>query len=468
MRNAPTFAPRARLARPTPLASFSLAALIALLSQGCSHAVASPDPGASATAAPQAAPSEGAPARPVDVYKVPIGGLPSIGNPDALVTIVEFTDYECPFCQRAEQTMTRLRTTYGDAIRVVVAERPLPFHERARPAAIAAIAADAQGKFEAMHTRLFAPGGSLAESAIGVAAKESVLDLARFEADRNAAPLAPSEQLADHLGVKGTPTFFIGGRRVVGAQPYETFRDVVEQRLAAARSLVASGVRARDVYAALTANGADHVEDAKEARDAKDDGPGCHKNCNDGADEKPTGDTVEPVPVDGAPARGADARRAAITIVAFSDFECPFCAKAETTLRALEDAHPGDVRLVFKNLPLPFHDHARLAARGALAAQAQGRFWEFHDRLFARSGTSLDRAGLLKIAADLGLDPARFGRDLDDPKIEERIARDEADAKALGVNGTPTFFVNGRRVAGAQPQAAFEAMIAKSRPGVTL
>jgi protein-disulfide isomerase len=446
----------------TPLASFSLAALLALLTAGCSHAVASTDPGGSAGAAPQAAP--GAAAHATEVYKVPVGGLPSIGNPDALVTIVEFTDYECPFCQRAEQTMTRLRATYGDAIRFVVAERPLPFHERARPAAIAAIAADAQGKFEAMHTRLFAPGGSLAEGAIAVAAKESGLDLARFETDRNAAPLGPSEQLADHLGVKGTPTFFISGRRVVGAQPYETFRDVVEERLTSARALVASGVRARDVYAALTANGADHIaEDAKDAKDGKDDGPGCHKNCNDGAEEKPTSDTVEAVPVDGAPARGADARRAPITIVTFSDFECPFSAKAETTLHALEEAHPRDIRFVFKNLPLPFHEHARLAARGALAADAQGRFWEFHDRLFARSGTSLDRAGLLKVAADLGLDTARFGRDLDDPKIEERIARDEADAKALGVNGTPTFFVNGRRVAGAQPQAAFEASIAKSR-----
>jgi predicted DsbA family dithiol-disulfide isomerase len=83
--------------------------------------------------------------------------------------------------------------------------------------------------------------------------------------------------------------------------------------------------------------------------------------------------------------------------------------------------------------------------------------------LFARAGSSLDRALLLRIAADLNLDTARFGRDLDDPKIEERVARDEADAKALDVTGTPTFFVNGRRVVGAQPQAAFEAAIAKSR-----
>lgn len=447
----------------------SIASLaLALFLHGCSHAAStgtSTDPGGTTTAA-QAAPNAEAPAHPLEVYKVPIGGLPAMGNPDALVTIVEFTDYECPFCQRAEQTMTRLRAAYGDTLRVVVAERPLPFHERARPAAIAAIAADAQGKFEAMHTRLFAPGASLAETSIVGTAREAGLDLARFENDRNAAPLAPSEQLADQLGVKGTPTFFIGGRRVVGAQPYETFRDVVEERLAAARSLVASGVRPRDVYAALTANGAERVaEDTKEGKDAKDDAPGCNKNCNekncnDGAEEKPTSDVAEPVPVDGSPVRGA--RQASITVVTFGDFECPFSAKAEGTLHALEEAHPGEVRFVFKNLPLPFHEHARLAARGALAADGQGRFWEFHDRLFARPGTALDRSGLIKIATDLGLDAARFARDLDDPKIEERIARDEADAKALGVNGTPTFFVNGRRIPGAQPQAAFEAAIAKS------
>ncbi|MGO8998713.1 MAG: DsbA family protein [Polyangiaceae bacterium] len=442
----------------------SIIVALALASQGCSHAVSTgsgPDPAAASPVGQtgqDTAPS-GAPApRAVDIYRVPIDGLPSIGNPDAPVTIVEFTDYQCPYCQRAEQTIAKLRATYGDALRVVIAERPLPFHDRARPAALAALAADAQGKFEAMHTHLFALGGALADGSIVAAAQAAGLDLTRFESDRNNAPLAPSEQLADHIGVSGTPTFFVSGRRVVGAQTYETFRDVVEERLVAARALVATGVRPRDVYAGLTANGLDHV--VADAKEAKDDGAGCGaKDCNDGPDDSPTGDAVEPVPVDGAPARGPS--RASITIVSFGDFQCPYSAKAEATLRALETAHPGDVRIVFKNLPLPMHSQARVAARAALAADEQGHFWDFHDRLYAHAGAPLDRAGLDKIAADVGLDAARFASDIDDPKIVARLARDEADAATLHVKGTPTFFVNGHRVVGAQPIAAFEAAIAK-------
>ncbi len=439
------------------IASLTLASLSALF-LACSHASASGnDPGAATTTAALGTAPNGE-AIAADLYRIPLGGLPSMGNPDALVTIVEFTDYQCPFCQRAEETMQRLRASYGDAVRVVVAERPHPFHDRARPAALAALAADAQGKFEAMHTRLFALAGSLEEDSIAGAARDAGLDLARFAVDRNGAPLAPSEQLADRFSVRGTPTFFIAGRRLVGAQPYEAFHDVVEERLGAARALVANGTRPRDVYAALTATGADHVDPPKETND---EAPSCGHDCAEGATAH-VSDKIEDVPTDGAPARGP--ARAPITIVVFGDFECPFTARAETTtLRAVEQAHPGDVRVVFKNTTIPTHVHAPLAARAALAADAQGRFWDYHDRLLAHDGVTLDRAGLLKVAGELGLDVPRFTSDLEGPSTADRLARDASDARALGVQGTPTFFVNGRRIVGAQPQAVFEATIAKAR-----
>ena len=434
--------------------------LFALASQGCSHAIAPApglDPGSTAASTHEPAPNGAATAKVTDLYRVPVEGLPQIGDPDAPVTLIEFTDYQCPFCQRAEQTVGRLRATYGDALRVVVAERPLPAHDRARPAALAALAADAQGKFETMHAGLFALAGNLTEASIVSTARQSGLDLAHFEVDRNAAPLAPSEQLAERMGVTGTPTFFVNGRRIVGAQPYETFRDVVEERLTAARALLASGVRPRDVYAGLIANGIDHA-----AGEAKEQGAACaNENCNGGPDDSPGGDAVESVPIDGAPARGPSG--ASITIVSFGDFECPYSAKAEATLRAIESAHPGDVRVVFKNMPLPIHLQARLAALAALAADAQGHFWDFHDRVFSRAGAPIDRAALDKIAAELGLDMARFSRDIDDESIAAHLARDEADARTLAVRGTPTFFVNGHRLVGAQPESAFEAAITKPR-----
>ncbi|HEY8087137.1 MAG TPA: thioredoxin domain-containing protein [Polyangiaceae bacterium] len=429
--------------------SLVVLSVLALAMSACSHAVGTsngPDPAPPAVAAQDAVP----------VYRVPVDGLPSIGKADALVTIVEFTDYQCPFCQKAEHTMVRLRATYGDSLRIVVAERPLPFHEHARPAALAALAASSQGKFEAMHERLFALGRELDDTAIASAALDSGVTLGAGVDDGS---LARSEQLADRLGVHGTPTFFVGGRLVTGAQPYETFRDVVEERLAAARALVARGTAPGDVYATLVSAGRDHLD-----AEPQGDVPGCGQNCNDAPGDHPTpavADTVDVVPVAGSPSRGPD--DAPITIVAFSDFECPYCARATATLHAIESAHPGSVRIVFKNRPLPMHAHARDAAIAALAAGRQGRFWDFHDRVFARTGVTLDHAGLQKVAADLGLDVAQFSRDLQDPALAAQVARDDADADALAVKGTPTFFVNGRRVVGAQPATAFEAAIAKSR-----
>jgi protein-disulfide isomerase len=435
---------------------------LALTSSGCSHATAGSDPSPSLSA-PIAANTAGAPAAaaaaPVDaIYRVPVDGLPSLGNPQALVTIVAFTDYQCPFCKRADATITQLRAAYGDQVRIVVAEKPLPMHDRARPAALAALAASAQGAFEKMHARLFA--GALDDASITAAATDLGLDLPRFEADRAGsavAALAQAGALADKLGVRGTPSFFINGRRLVGAQPIEAFRAILDERLTAARALVATGVRPEDVYARTTAGGAETFTAPSEDGTAACAGSACDGK-GDGKDAPVVGDKVETVPIDRAPARGS--AWSPITIVEFADYQGPYCARAEANLRAVEQAHPGDVRIVFKNRPLPFHDHARAMAKAAVAADAQGRFWPMHDRLFTLTGT-IDRAAFDEIARDLGLDVARFDHDLDDPALDARIDADDADATALGVTGTPTFFVNGHRVVGAQPPAEFERAIAK-------
>jgi protein-disulfide isomerase len=439
--------------------SVAVAFAATLASFACSHGVGAGDP-SPAQAGPAAADTAlpaGAPAP--AIVRVPLDGLPALGDARALVTIVAFTDYQCPYCRRAEGTLAQLRQAYGADLRLVFAERPLPMHDRARPAALAALAASAQGRYDAMRARLFA--GPLDDAAIALAAREVDLDGERFDADRvgaAAAALARSVELAERLGVRGTPAFFINGRQVVGAQPIETLRAVVDERLAAARALVATGVRPEDVYTRMVAAGAEHVPEPGEEH-----GPGCgggDGECKgDGKDDAPSvGDAVEVVPIEHAASRGP--ARASITIVEFADFQCPFCARAEANLHAVEQAHPGDVRVVFKNLPLPMHDHARLMARAAIAADAQGRFWEMHDRLFRLTG-NVDRAALDRVAHDVGLDGARFDRDLDDPSLDARIDADDADAAALGVKGTPTFFVNGHRIVGAQPAAVFERAIAR-------
>jgi protein-disulfide isomerase len=165
-------------------------------------------------------------------------------------------------------------------------------------------------------------------------------------------------------------------------------------------------------------------------------------------------DKIEDVRVGEAPVRGVS--NAKSTIILYSDYQCPYCAKVEKTLAELEHQHHGDVRIAFKNSPLAFHTNAKLAAKAAFAAERQGKFWEYHDALFAHQ-RELDRASLVQYASDLGLDTGRFERDLDDAGINAKVEADMAEARRLNVQGTPTMFVDGRRVTGSQSIEAIEA-----------
>ena len=125
------------------------------------------------------------------------------------------------------------------------------------------------------------------------------------------------------------------------------------------------------------------------------------------------------------------------------------------TLKKLHEQFPDKLRLVVKQHPLPFHKQAHLAARAALAANEQGKFWEFQDRLLVR-GARLDRDGLIATASELGLDVPRFTAAIDSDRFDAQIAADTAQAMAVGANGTPCTFINGKKVEGALPYTNFE------------
>src|SRR5208283_1478632 len=155
--------------------TLAIAVGLALSVLGCSHAAVDASPSPSPAVAPD--PERPAGALVDRTYRVPVDGLPSIGDARAPVTIVAFTDYQCPYCSRAEATLAQLRQAYGSDVRLVVAEAPLPMHERARPAALAALAASEQGAFDPMRAKLFA--GPLDDAAIDRAASDLGLDMRR-------------------------------------------------------------------------------------------------------------------------------------------------------------------------------------------------------------------------------------------------------------------------------------------------
>ena len=152
------------------------------------------------------------------------------------------------------------------------------------------------------------------------------------------------------------------------------------------------------------------------------------------------------------------------TLVEYADFECPFCARATGLGRELRERFGDDLRYVFRHLPLPdIHPHAELAARAAVAASLQGRFWEMHDKLYSNQ-SRLEYEDLVGYAAEIGLDVERFLRDLSSDEVADRVRADVASAEASGARGTPTFFVNGRRHIGPYDAETLARELVRVRP----
>ncbi len=152
-----------------------------------------------------------------------------------------------------------------------------------------------------------------------------------------------------------------------------------------------------------------------------------------------------PIPTLGSPMMGP--ANAPITLVEFSDFQCPYCSKAVTEINATLKAYPNDVRLIFKQYPLDSHPAAAISAAASLAAHAQGKFWPMHDVMFANR-QRLSRQAILGWAKDIGLDMKHFTADLDSESIRKTVLRDQADGDKAGVEGTPTVFLNGQKYNG--------------------
>jgi protein-disulfide isomerase len=154
------------------------------------------------------------------------------------------------------------------------------------------------------------------------------------------------------------------------------------------------------------------------------------------------------VPTAGFPAKGSEA--APVTIVEFSDFQCPFCSRMRTVMDQVTQVYGGKVRLVFREFPLTIHPNAAGAAEAALCANAQGKFWEMHDAMFSDQA-GLDSTGLKAKATKLGLDATTFNRCLDAHAQKAAVQTDLEVGRRLGVDRTPALFINGRYISGAVP-----------------
>jgi protein-disulfide isomerase len=379
------------------------------------------------------------------VWAVPVGASPVLGKASALVTIVEFSDFQCPYCKAAEATMKEIARAYGDKVRLVWKDEPLPFHPRALPAAEVAREARAEkgdAGFWAAHDAIFKAAPDLEDDDLLKLAAGLGLDKGRvasaIHARRFAAQIQTDEDAAEDVHADGTPHFFINGRRLAGAQPFEAFKSIIDEEIRHGEDLVAHGTAPAALYAAMMKAAA----------------------------TPPPGEARHVAARANAPFKGPAG--APVVIEEFADFQCPFCTRAEATMAKISAEYGARVKFVWRNLPLPFHDHARDAAEAALEAQHQKGnlgFWAMHDKLFAHQGdnggdgSGLSRAALDGYAREIGLDVAAFDRALDGEAHKAEIEDDVRAADAAQINGTPAFVVGGYLVSGAQPFGAFRRVI---------
>lgn len=379
------------------------------------------------------------------VWKVPVGDAPAKGPATALVTIVEWSDFQCPFCTKVVPTMEELLKTYGDKVRFVWKNNPLPFHQRAEPAAELAMEARAQkgdkGFWDA-YDLLWKNQQKLSDDDLLGYAKELGLDVEKVKAaiatKKHGASIAADQELADDLQASGTPHFFINGRRLVGAQPIDKFKTIVDEEIKKAEGLLAKGVAAKDVYAEI---------------------------IKDGKEPPPPERKEVAAPAPNSPWKGGE--RAKVVMQVFSDFECPFCKRVEDTVSQISKTYGDKLKIVWRHRPLPMHKNAPLASEAAQEAFAQkgnAGFWAYHEVLFKNQGQpdAFSRASLEKYAEEQGLDMTKFKKALDTNTHKAFVDAENSVADKAGISGTPAFVVNGYFISGAQPFSKFKKLIDKA------
>lgn len=396
----------------------------------------------------QKAPPPAPPPPPSDtttVWKMPLDGSPARGKPTALVTIVMFGGFQCPFCKRSLATITDLEAKYGDKLRLVFKHNPLPMHQRAEAAAELAIEAGVQkgdAAFWKAFQALFDTQDRLADPELENLAIALGLDVNRVKkaitSHTHAARIERDLELAEDFKVMGTPHFFINGRRLVGAQPREQFEAIIDEEITKAQKLIASGTPAAQIYDAL-------LKDAK--------GP------------DPVARILAPAPTKNHPAKGAPAG-AAVTVQMFADFQCPFSKRVQADIDQLIAAFPGKVRVVWRHLPLSFHKQAQLAAEASVEAfrqKGEAGFWALSARLWEdQSEQGLSRPSIERKAAEAGLDVAKLSAALDARTHWKVVQADLELAERLKITGTPGFVINDYFVGGAQPLHTFKRIVTRA------
>lgn len=379
-----------------------------------------------------------------EIYNVEIGDSVTQGPDNALVTVIIFSDFQCPFSKRSADSMVPLLKEYNGKLRYVFKHYPLGMHRWAKQASYAAIAAEKQGKFWEYYAKLYTDVRNINEELLVRYAEDLKLDMEKFNVDRKSNETVERVKkdiaLGENFGVRGTPTLFINGTRMVGSNSVK-LKASIEEHMAEAEKIRAKGVK--NVYKEIVKNGKTQFKPAKR-------------------EPQPVSTDVYKAQIpENAPMWGA--MDAPVTVILVDDFECPYCGKLYSTYEELKKEYAGKIRIFFVHNPLGFHKKAKEASSAAIAAQKQEKFWEMYSLLFSKQKEWTKNPDFTKWLEDgakaLDLDMEKYNADKSSKNTEELIASNMKYASALGVTGTPGTFVNGRFIGGALPIVSFKTVI---------
>lgn len=390
---------------------------------GIPPSVPSQPPAAEAPQVQDAAPAAAAPLPAMVPAQAAVpANAPFRGNANAPITINEFVDFNCHFCRVSHATMGQILANYPDKVRLVFRHYPLSMTEGEGSFLVheASLCAREQNKFWEFHDAVFAQEGQAGKDNLDQLASQAGLNKEALQqclqSGKYREEIKRDRQEGANRGVQGTPNFFINDVHVVGAFPYEHFRDVIEGILDPSKA-----------------------KPVAQAPQPQPQGP------------------VEFKDLDGRPAMGN--KNAPVTVVEFSDFFCPFCKKGAGTMHEIMKNYEGKVRLVFRHFPLAMHQGAERAHQAAECAHEQGKFWGYHDALFDTLGQPKDDEKYIQLAKEAGLNEKKFGKCLNSNKYQDLVKKEIETGNNAGVQGTPSFFINGQPVSGALPYDNFKQLI---------
>lgn len=340
--------------------------------------------------------------------------LGSRGDPSAPITIVEFTDFQCPYCRAAVAPLKQLVAETGRKVRWVVHNFPLDMHPNAQLAAEAAAAAGEQGKFWEMHDLLFANQSALKSEDLHAYAEQLHLDMNAFDeslrSHRFAGDVAADRMLGVKAGVEGTPTLIIDGEMMTGAHSLPELEQFADLHLARAK---------------------DGERDAA-VRDES---------------EKPAYAEQQVL----GPKQGA-----AVTLTWFTDVRSQLAQSQASLVRQLATQYQGRIAVRFRAFPLDAHTDSKIASEALLAALKEGKFWELYDALAARRD-QLDKEKILTIGAAIGLDRESLSKGIEEASKD--LLSNANEASARGILGAPVIFLNDKRIDGLQRFAFYSAIL---------